>query len=96
MRNYYPGVCYFCGATVKIKQGHFERSEHGQWLTIHAACVLKRRKESDKPLELYSYLINTETKTRIQTNQGIFERIKQGSAWSSWFKLGDKPFWIQQ
>lgn len=43
MRNKYEGKCYFCGDTVKVGAGHFERS-NGSWRTIHAHCVFVQRK----------------------------------------------------
>lgn len=47
MRNKYKGPCYYCGKTVEVGQGHFER-HNGKWRTIHAGCVLKQREEKIK------------------------------------------------
>lgn len=42
MRNKYKGICYYCGKTVEVGDGHFERHEGG-WRTIHANYVFKQR-----------------------------------------------------
>lgn len=44
MRNKYTGSCYYCGSTVKVGEGHFERNA-GSWRTIHADCVFKLRQK---------------------------------------------------
>ena len=44
MRNKYPGNCYYCNKIVEKGHGHFEKCKYG-WRTIHAECVLERRKE---------------------------------------------------
>ena len=43
-RNKYKGMCYYCGETVKVGMGHFERYRGG-WRVIHANCVFKLRAE---------------------------------------------------
>lgn len=50
MRNKFAGPCYFCGHTVKVGEGHFEKVRNGQhkWRTIHADCVFKQRAEKEK------------------------------------------------
>lgn len=47
MRNKYRGRCYYCGEMVEPGYGHFER-HLGTWLTIHARCVFKQRKEKER------------------------------------------------
>lgn len=37
MRNKHEGVCYRCGETVAVGDGHFERFAGG-WRTQHASC----------------------------------------------------------
>lgn len=49
MRNKYKGTCYYCGKTVDPGDGHFER-EKGKWLTIHADCVFKQRREKQEAI----------------------------------------------
>jgi len=44
MRNKYKGICYYCGKTVEVGDGHFERHDEGGWKTIRANCVFKQRK----------------------------------------------------
>jgi ribosomal protein L24E len=47
MRNKYKGTCYYCGKTVEVGDGHFERYKGG-WRTIHANCVFKQREQKEK------------------------------------------------
>lgn len=35
MRNKYKGVCYKCGKTVDVGEGHFERNGKGGWRVQH-------------------------------------------------------------
>lgn len=44
MRNRYPGVCYRCGKPVAVGDGHFHKYK-GKWVTHHAECAIKARKE---------------------------------------------------
>lgn len=46
MRNKYKGICYYCGETVEVGEGHFERDRATRsWKTIHADCVFKQRND---------------------------------------------------
>ena len=51
MRNKYKGYCYYCGKSVEVGEGHFERYQGG-WRTIHADCVFKQREQKQKLLKL--------------------------------------------
>lgn len=50
MRNRFAGPCYYCGETVQVNAGHFEKVRNGRykWRTIHAECVFKQRAEKEK------------------------------------------------
>ena len=45
MRNRYPGICYRCGETVAVGEGHFEKHQtaSGKWRTQHADCAIRWR-----------------------------------------------------
>ena len=48
MRNRYKGTCYYCGKTVEVGAGHFEKIIGTKyWRTIHADCVFEQRKEKE-------------------------------------------------
>ena len=51
MRNKYKGYCYYCGKSVEVGEGHFERYQGG-WRTIHADCVFKQREQKQKLLKI--------------------------------------------
>ena len=50
MRNNYEGKCYYCGKTVGVGKGHFERAS-GKWKTIHAQCVIYQRADKKEKIE---------------------------------------------
>ena len=45
MRNRDPGICYRCGETVAVGEGHFEKHQtaSGKWRTQHADCAIRWR-----------------------------------------------------
>lgn len=51
-RNQYRGICYYCGETVEVGEGHFERDKvNNTWRTIHAKCVFKQRKDKGQVVD---------------------------------------------
>jgi len=48
MRNKYPGMCYRCGKSVGVGQGHFEKVIGNGWRVQHADCAILHRKEVNR------------------------------------------------